>query len=339
MENRLIYFLLKSFIRCHVLQNIDYNNKKLELIDQLVMNKFFTRSLIIVFTSVVALLFAADGQLSKFPLIESGENWKPLLQTRDSLFGAELESRLLQNKQWASLIRRGKMSVGLVDLSDPQAVRFAEVNGDSMIYAASLPKIGILLAAFQGFEDGSLQESEQTYSELTKMIRVSDNKAATRMIDRLGFQKIETVLTNPHYRLYDQAYGGGIWVGKRYAKRGERHPDPIKGLSHGANATQVCRFYYLLASGELIDAERSRQMLEILSHPKINHKFVHSLNESCPGVPCYRKSGSWRNWHADSVLVWGEGWQRYILVGLVKDAHGEQILRDLLPVAEEILRN
>ena len=42
--------------------------------------------------------------------------------------------------------------------------------------------------------------------------------------------------------------------------------------------------------------------------------------------------------HCDSVLVWGEGWRRYILVGLVEDAGGEQILRELVPVAERVLQ-
>ena len=53
----------------------------------------------------------------------------------------------------------------------------------------------------------------------------------------------------------------------------------------------------------------------------------------------YRKSGEVRGFHADSVLVWGEpAWQRYILVSMIDDGGGEKILKDLVPVAETVLR-
>ena len=62
------------------------------------------------------------------------------------------------------------------------------------------------------------------------------------------------------------------------------HPrrDPLRGLIHGATVTQVCRFYYLMATGRLISPERSRQMLEYLNAPGIHHKFVHSLDILAP---------------------------------------------------------
>lgn len=43
------------------------------------------------------------------------------------------------------------MSVGLVDLSDLSHILFARVNGGEMMYAVSLPKIAILVAAFHCF--------------------------------------------------------------------------------------------------------------------------------------------------------------------------------------------
>jgi len=52
----------------------------------------------------------------------------------------------------------------------------------------------------------------------------------------------------------------------------------------------------------------------------------------------YRKSGEVRGFHADSILVWDAGWRRYILVAMVEDAGGEKILKELVPVAEGVLR-
>lgn len=75
---------------------------------------------------------------------------------------------------------------------------------------------------------------------------------------------------------------GGLWVGKKYAQTGKRMPEPIKGLSHAATASQVCRFYYQLAMGNLV----SREMLEILVNPEIDHKFVNTLKKPCPGPFC-----------------------------------------------------
>ncbi len=270
------------------------------------------------------------------PVVISDNAWKPLRECADPSLQYKLSRRLLANRRWRSLIGRGKMCVGLVDLRDPGEVRWAQVNGDIMIYAASLPKIAVLLAVFGALEDGTLEETPELKQDLIEMIRFSSNAAATRFIDDLGVKRIEAVVLDPHYKFYDPDHGGGLWVGKRYAQSGRRHPDPIKGLVHAATAAQVCRFYYLLATGRLISTERSRQMLEVMSKPDAKHKFVRALGHIAPDVTVYRKSGTWKRWHSDSVLVWGEG-RHYILVALVEDGRGEEILCDLVTVAEDAL--
>ena len=264
---------------------------------------------------------------------------RPLRQLVNKDMQQALEKQLQKNKAWAKLISRKKMAVGLVDLSDAYHVKFARVNGSVMMYAASLPKLAILLAAAQSLEDGTLKETPEVLHDMRIMISQSDNAAATRMIDRMGLERIDQVLTNPHYELYDPQKGGGLWVGKRFAKTGRRYPDPLMGISHGASVTQVCRFYYLLAMGKLVNRERSEQMLEILKDPELHHKFVNTLDKIAPAAELYRKSGTWRNWHADSALVWGTVWRRYIVAALVEDPNGEKILRDLIPVIEEILKS
>jgi len=255
----------------------------------------------------------------------------------------DLERKLIRalnaNPANAQLIADRKLAVGLVDLRDPYQARFAQVNGDVMMYAASLPKIAILLASMDAFEKCELSESPEVISDLNAMICYSNNQASTRMIDRLGYDKIEAVLTDPRYQLYDEEFGGGLWVGKRYAASGLRHPDPIKGLSHAATVSQVCRFYYMMATGALVTPVRCRQMLDIMDDPALHHKFVNTLDQVAPQAKLYRKSGSWKNFHADSVLVWGRNKrQRYILVALTEDPNGEQIIRNLVRVAEQVLQ-
>jgi len=254
----------------------------------------------------------------------------PALQKR-------LERAVANRPHWAQLAEQRAFALGLVDLSDLGRPRYAAVNSREMIYAASLPKIGILLAAVHQVEEGTLSMTPAIKRDLNAMIRVSSNAAATRMINRVGgLDAVNEVLTDPRYQLYDRSKGGGIWVGKRYASDSRRARDPLEGLSHAANAYQVARFYTLLAQHRLISEARSEQMLEILDDPGLSHKFVGSLEERAPEAEIHRKSGSWRRWHADSALVWGPE-RRYVVVALVKDPRGARIVRSVIPVVERVL--
>jgi beta-lactamase class A len=264
---------------------------------------------------------------------------KPLRSLVNLPFEDKLKTELYKNKKWKRLIEQKKMAVGLVDLRDPLNAKYARVNGNVMMYAASLPKIAILLAAEDAIEKGELEETDEIKQDLRLMISKSDNAASTRMIDRLGYEKIEQVLTDPKYDLYDEDYGGGLWVGKRYAKTGARHPDPIKGLSHGATVSQVCRYYYLLAYGKLVSFDRSKVMLDMMVSPELHHKFVNSLETVAPRAKLFRKSGTWQNFHTDSVLVWGPDGHRYILVALIEDPDGEKICRELVYEVEKVFNN
>ncbi len=264
---------------------------------------------------------------------------KPLRDLVDLPLQEKLLTTLNLNKKWKRLIEQKKMAVGLVDLRDPLNAKYARANGNVMMYAASLPKIAVLLAAEDAIEKGELKETDEIRSDLHLMISKSDNAAATRMIDRLGYEKIEQVLTDPKYDLYDEDYGGGLWVGKRYAKYGERHPDPIKGLSHAATVSQVCRYYYMLAYGKLVSYDRSKIMLDMMVSPDLHHKFVNTLDQVAPKAKLFRKSGTWKNFHTDSVLVWGTEWRRYILVALIEDPEGEKICRELVTQIEKVLQS
>ncbi len=262
--------------------------------------------------------------------------WHPLYDLVDSELQSQLEAQISAHPEWQNLVRRKKLAVGVVDLG-AESPRYARVNGNQMMYAASLPKIAILLSAYVSFEDGSLEETPEMHKTLQDMIRVSSNSAATRALDAVGMRKVEAVMRDPQFGFYDEARGGGLWVGKRYASEGVRRGDPLFNVSHGATVTQVARFYYLLANGRLINKRRSEQMLADLSDPGIHHKFVAELERRAPLAQIFRKSGSWRQWHADSVLVQGPEWRNYILVGLVESENGEAILRELLPTIETML--
>ncbi|WP_318309107.1 serine hydrolase [Flagellimonas crocea] len=292
---------------------------------------------------VYALLFSliispVFGQQS-LPLKIGNDKIKPLTKLVDSSLQANLEEELLNNETWSHLISQKKMAIGIVDLSNPEKVRFARINGNHMMYAASLPKIAILLSAMDAIEKGELLETNEVKKDMRLMISKSDNAASTRMIDRIGYQKIESVMTDPKYAFYDEGMGGGLWVGKRYGGGGDTYREPLKNLSHAASVTQVCRFYYLLANGKLVNEKRSKQMLGIMENPELHHKFVNTLEKIAPGAQLFRKSGSWKTYHSDSILVWGKtSNRRYILVALIDDPNGEEIIRNLVKPVEKVLK-
>ncbi len=280
----------------------------------------------------------AGAAYERLPISVPDSDWRPLDQRWDRGLQARLDQALRQNPLWQSLVLEGKMAVGLVDLNDPKAPRYARVNGNTMMYAASLPKIAVLLAAYQSMEDGSLRQTPKLEAELVEMIRRSDNAATNRVIDQVGLRKIGAVVTDPRYRFYDQGQGGGLWVGTNYGLHLEQNLEPLKNLDHAATVNQVCRFYYLLAYGRLINPQRSKQILVKLAFPDLDDKFMKSLGKSVRLEQMYRKSGEWRTWYSDSILVWAPPKRRYILAALIDHSQGEKILQELLPVAEGLLR-
>lgn len=274
----------------------------------------------------------------ELPMKISDANIKPLEQVMNRDLQNGLERELMANPYWKKLITEKKMAVGVVDLSDPDQVKFARINGNYMMYAASLPKIAILLTAMEAIEKGVIKETDAIKKDMRLMISKSDNQASTRLIDLLGYKRIEAAMTNPKYQFYNKKYGGGLWVGKRYGKGGKTNREPLKNLSHAASVNQVCKYYYMLAYGKLVNEKRSKEMLAIFENPELHHKFVNTLERIAPGARLFRKSGSWETYHSDSILVWGDQGRRYILVALIDDPKGEQIIRNLVEPVEKILK-
>ncbi len=162
---------------------------------------------------------------------------KSLTSLHNVTLQKDLEKEILKNPTWKNLIDKKKMSVGVVDLSNPKEAKFARINGDYMMYAASLPKIAVLLASVDAIENGELIETDEIKTDMRLMISKSNNQATTRMIDRVGYEKIESVLTDPKYEFYDEDKGGGLWVGKRYGGGGDTNQRTFKKF-------KSCRFSY-----------------------------------------------------------------------------------------------
>jgi beta-lactamase class A len=251
---------------------------------------------------------------------------------------AGLQQRLLDLVEAQDLSRAvatGRLALALVDLSVPGRPHLAMLNGDTMLYAASLPKIAILLGAFVEAERGRLPLDSRHLEAITSMVRYSSNVDASRVLGWVGERRLLDILLSPRYAFYDPRGKGGLWVGKSYGASPAFLRDPVAQLSHGATAYQVARFYSLLDAGALVSPELTRQMKEVLSRPGIHHKFVRGL-EHVPGVTLFRKSGTWKDFHSDSALVEAGG-HKYVMVGIAHDAKGGEWLERLAQPLHEIV--
>jgi beta-lactamase class A len=277
---------------------------------------------------VILLVFSVLPARAQAPL-------PPLQACADQSLQKGLEASLTALKLDRA-VRNKSLCVALVDITDPESPRLASVNGDNMMYAASLPKIAILLGAFERIERGELTLTSDLREKLTRMIRNSSNQAATEMLNLVGKDYLARLLESPRYRLYDPTLNGGLWIGKDYGKSSAWKRDPLHNLSHGATAFQVARFYYLLETGRLVSPEMSREMKEILGKPAIHHKFVKGLEQAGRDAKIYRKSGTWQNFHADSGII-EHGGHRYIAVALAQDPAAGQWLSKLIVSLDDLI--
>ena len=257
------------------------------------------------------------------------------LPPRDSTLQAGL-SRVLQERQFRGLVQRKQLSVALVDLSDPDRLRYAAVDDDHMRYAASLPKIAIMLGVFDQIDRGTLTYTPELRDQLEAMIRRSDNPTSTELIRLVGFENIARTLQDARYELYDPERQGGLWVGKDYGgDLGYWQRDSLHNISHGATARQVARFMVMLDRGDLVSPWASAEMKAIMGHPEIHHKFVLGL-DARPRSRIFRKSGTWKNWHADAAIVERDG-HKYVAVALLESSAAKGVLSQLIVRLDDLI--
>ena len=261
-----------------------------------------------------------------------------LRKSIDSKFQAAFEKAL--DKQFGQdiwdLVKAKKVGIVLADITDPHKPKVAGVNRDVMLYAASLPKIAIVLGAFVQMERGKMTMDDKTRNLLNVTVRKSSNKAATELLNQVGIQNLAEILQSDRYRLYDPEYNGGLWVGRDYGGGKVWKRDPINNLSHGASAMQTARFYYLGATGRLVAPQYQKDLEAIFSKPGITHKFVKGMKQKKPEAEIYRKSGSWRQFHADSGVITQKD-KEYIIVALVEDPQGGEGLVELITAVDDLM--
>ena len=224
-------------------------------------------------------------------------------------------------------------AVGLLDLAHP---RLAMIHPDREEYAASVAKIGILLAYFARYPEAATNLDPTTQHELGLMAKASSNEMAAKFSHELGLLEIQKVLNDYHF--YDKDHGGGIWVGKHYGKDSERHMSPVGDNSHAATVRQLLRYFLMLEQGKLVSPEASKKMREIFASPEIPHddiKFVKALKDR--DVQIIRKWGTWEDWRHDAAIITGKD-RHYILVAMTKHPKGDEYLVELAKRVDDVMK-
>lgn len=246
-----------------------------------------------------------------------------------------LEKRLSETRL-SKYTRKHRLGVALVDITNAGELYYAGVNDDEMMYAASLPKIAIMLAVAQAAEDGEVTWTSEFDRRLGAMVTESSNTDASWGVEQVGLTAIGETMRDPRYCFYDESKGGGLWVGKPYGPSAFENREPLQNLSHAASARQAARFMTMLSREQLVSKDWSQHMLKIMGPPKHHHKFVGGLQGRDDVQFLARKSGSWRNWHADSALI-QHGDSRYVAIGISELKNGEAVMQELIKVLDDLV--
>jgi beta-lactamase class A len=227
-----------------------------------------------------------------------------LRDSHDPVLQAELDAAFIKGiPNFMDGVNKKELSIVVADVTDLEHPKVAWYNPELMLYAASLPKIAIALGALVEIDLGNLKLDDELRSQLINMIKRSSNRDATAVLNKVGINRLAEILQDERYgKLYDPAYGGGLWVGKPYSKGGAVKRDPLHNLSHGSSAMQAARFYYGVMNGTILDRKHLPLLREMFGKPGIKHKFVKGLQKA-DDLEIFRKSGTWRDFHADSGVI------------------------------------
>ena len=266
---------------------------------------------------------------------EADHAWKDFVLDYNSPVDPTLQSKI--EKIDVSLrekygMTNNQTAAGVLDLN---TLRLAMVRPDHEEYAASVAKIGILLAYFELRPSAATNLDPQVRHELGLMAKASDNEMAAKYSRELGLKQIQAVLSTEHF--YDTNHGGGIWVGKHYGKGDERYGSPVANNSHAITVRQVLRYFLLLEQGKLVSPAASKTMREIFESPDIPHnniKFVKALADR--DVQIIRKWGTWEDWFHDSAVVTGGG-RHYIIVAVTRHPKGDEYLVDFAKAVDDLM--
>ena len=133
------------------------------------------------------------------------------------------------------------------------------------------------------------------------MITVSSNFATNLLIDRLGAANVQRTV---------EGMGAGGMIVRRGVEDGKAFE---KGLNNSTTARALMVLMERIARLQAVDADASRQMIDILKRQQFNDAIPAGLP---PGTPVAHKTGSITKIHHDAAIVLAP--EPFVLVVLVR---------------------
>jgi beta-lactamase class A len=226
-----------------------------------------------------------------------GEQADPLGLPPDPVLTQDLEAIIKDSDLLSRIHRHGKLSMVLVDITDPANMKTAMIQPDWETFTASLSKIVVLLGTVKKVNQnphdwGKVEERAED------MIKGSSNKAAISLFEWTGHKTIKEV-TYAH-GLYDDALGGIWWV-----PRTSFPQSPKKGLKICATARQVARYFVLMEQGRLNNPEDSKTIKGVLHNSKLALLHGGVVREE-PATRYYGKPGVLHDAVSEGMLIEGD---------------------------------
>ena len=182
--------------------------------------------------------------------------------------------------------------------------------------SASLIKLFIMATAYQEIENGV----DINKNDIEKMITVSDNDATNRLIDQLGFTKIQKYISDNEYRLT------------------EINRKMLASSANGDNYTcvgDVATILEKIVKGECVSESASNEMLNYLKNQQRTEKIPAGVPD---GVVTANKTGELDTVENDAAIVYKEN-ANYLLVVMSSDLTDTAKARENIKQISSIVYN
>lgn len=195
-------------------------------------------------------------------------------------------------KNYLESAASGTWSVYAKDLKGGKDI--ASVNADGKMQSASVIKLFIMATAYDEISKGKLDESSVT-SDISIMITNSNNNATNRLIDKLGFDTINTYIKNNGY--------ANTVLNRRM----------LASTANGDNYTSskdAAKILENIYNGKCVNKAYSEKMLNFLKQQTRTQKIPAGVPD---GVQTANKTGELDTVENDAAIVF-KGDTPYVLV-------------------------
>lgn len=225
----------------------------------------------------------------------------------------------------------GVSGVTAVEIENPDGSMLAAWNAGEQIEAASLYKLGIMVETYRQRDAGMLtfddqivlqdyhfSEGSDVFSEdevgmttdvgtlLQAMITVSSNVAATALLEYVGTDNVNATmaslgLSSTEIRWYPGPSGTVRQPGTDRQLLTVRPDVRANAAMNVTSAADMASLFRMLLAGEVVDAEASREMLDLLARQEINDRLPAYLPD---GTVVAHKTGNLDGLMHDAGIIY-----------------------------------